>query len=65
MPHSESYLKEISKSDPILAQNIREGTLEPRKSFNELWMETNPGLTETRSLTDDEAQVFEDWLHGI
>lgn len=46
MPYSESYLKEIIKSDPILAQIMREGRLEPRKSFNELWMGTNPGLTE-------------------
>jgi hypothetical protein len=64
MAYSEGYIVDMAKSDPALAEELRLRTHQPLLPFTELWMQTNPNLSETREVTATEIEALEDWIHG-
>lgn len=55
--YTESYLEAIAAHDPLLAEQLAAGKAPPHRP---VWNSNN--LTETRDLTEDEAEQLEDWI---
>jgi len=63
MAYSEGCLVNLAKDNPEMAEQLWGGTKPEKKSFNELWMETDQGLSEVVDLTPEQIVVLENWIH--
>jgi hypothetical protein len=57
--YSKSYLDEVMKYDPVLAQQLMTGNIPEHRP---VWKQND--LTETRSISMVESQQLELWIQG-